>query len=90
MPITRKQCDDYGHAMKHYDDTKHCEGCSSFHKCVMTSQLRVLMGIHQGVGILLISAGLAQGVDENGRPIAGRKIVAPPGPLPAPGPLAPV
>ncbi len=76
--------------MKHLDDTNHCDGCQSFHKCLMTSQLRVLLGLHQGVGILLVSAGLAQGVDRNGNPLGTRKIVPAAAGVPIQRPLTPV
>jgi len=35
----------------------------------------MLAQMHQAVGILLINAGLAQGVDEKGRPVAPRRVV---------------
>ncbi len=91
MANTKQPCEDFGLAMKHLDKAHpHCTGCTGFHKCLALSSLRVLVDLHQMIGVVMVNAGMAQSVDEKGRPVTPRKIVAAGGPLPTRGPLSPV
>lgn len=53
------------------------------------SSLRILTELHNAVGVVVVNAGLAKGVDADGRPVAPPRIVVPKGPATRGSPFVP-